>query len=282
MSSDDVVSFHRPIQPSPGRAHRLGARGRAHLGEDLPDVELRGVRRDAQHAGDVAVRQPLAQQLEHLDFARRQRLVSGARSPTASRAPTGPRARRRARRAARGARAGRKLRPRRRRRAPIVVVAQHPRVGVVVGAPTRTVQRGVAQRRATPSASTARADDDDARHRLQPQRGAAARRPRAPARGRRRRAPRELDLRAHLGARAGRPGCPRWPPTLTITSPTRRPARAAGPPSATELTSRPSTPRRRASRAPAARDAKVALLHVAVRGAASRTRSTVAAGSTTP
>src|SRR5206468_3528153 len=38
-------------------AHRLGPRRGADLGQDLADVVLRGVRRDAQHAGDVAVRQ---------------------------------------------------------------------------------------------------------------------------------------------------------------------------------------------------------------------------------
>src|SRR5690242_19818599 len=61
-------------------AQRLGDRVRARLrlqlGDDLCDVELRGVRRDAERAADLAVAEAVAHRREDLALARRQRLES--------------------------------------------------------------------------------------------------------------------------------------------------------------------------------------------------------------
>src|SRR6185369_3331585 len=61
-------------------AQRLGdgvrARLRLQLGDDLRDVELRGVCRDAERAADLAVAEAVAHRREDLALARRQRLES--------------------------------------------------------------------------------------------------------------------------------------------------------------------------------------------------------------
>ena len=73
-------------------AQRLGdgvrARLRLQLGDDLGDVELGGVRGDAERAADLAVAEAVAHRRQHLALARRQRLEAGRRalrrSPTRS------------------------------------------------------------------------------------------------------------------------------------------------------------------------------------------------------
>jgi hypothetical protein len=53
----------------------VGATNRIQLVEELADVELGRVHRDAEPPGDLLVGRALSDQCQHLDFARRQRLI---------------------------------------------------------------------------------------------------------------------------------------------------------------------------------------------------------------